>query len=219
MKDAAELTALAGSPTALVSDCLDDLGIRNNVMDRRIRPITNGFHLVGRAVTVLMADVDDSCASPTYDFSGEIGLIRRGRPGDVFVVSTAHGGFWGEDFADAAHQKGVAGIVCDAWTRNVAALRAAGHKVFVAGISPQDCPGRMEYRNHGVPIECGGVRVQQNDVVIGDDDGVVVIPRDAVGAVIRGLAAKRERAARHRRVLAEGGSLSDLFQTYLGSSG
>jgi regulator of RNase E activity RraA len=194
----------------VVSDCLDEMGIRGQVMSNRIRSIADGNQIVGRAVTIKMVEVDALPAEP-YDYRGELEAIDRLTEGDVFVVSTVRGGYWGEYLAKASHQKGLAGIIADAWTRDVAAIRKAGLKAFVAGISPQDCPGRIEYRDHGVPIESGGVRVEQGDFVVADDDGVVIVPRASVDEVITRGQKKLEDEALYEQTLAEGKSLSDLF--------
>jgi 4-hydroxy-4-methyl-2-oxoglutarate aldolase len=210
MNDENLIEALRKLPASVVSDCLDDMGIRNQVMSTRIRPIADNSHVVGRAVTIEIANVDTLPEEP-YNYRGELEAIDRANPGDVFVVSTGAGGYWGEYLAKAADQKGVAGIVADAWTRDVAAIRRAGLQAFVAGVSPQDCPGRIEYRNHGVPVESGGVTVRPGDYVVGDDDGVVIVPMDAVNEVIERGEEKLRDEELYEKTLAEGGSLSALF--------
>jgi 4-hydroxy-4-methyl-2-oxoglutarate aldolase len=208
------IEALRALPASVVSDCLDDMNIRNQVMDPRIRPISTDSGMVGRAVTIQCREVSE-VPEEEYSFRGELEAIDRLRPNDVFVVSTVRGGYWGEYLAKASAQKGAAGIVADAYTRDVAAIRGAGLQAFVAGVSPQDCPGRIEYVDHSVPVESGGVTVHPDDYVVADDDGVVIVPQRAVDEVIMRGRRKLEDEKLYEQTLAEGKSLSTLFLSEL----
>src|SRR5438067_1403552 len=107
------------------------------------------------------------------------------RPGDVMVVSTCRGSYWGELLATASRYRGARGLVADAYTRDTLALMEMRFPTFSAGIHCADSLGRIDVDAVGVPISCGGVEVAPGDLVLGDHDGVVVVParlaEEAVG--------------------------------------
>ena len=130
------------------------------------------------------------------------------------VVSTFAGSYWGELLAVASRFRGARGIVGDCYARDTAALVEMRYPTFVAGVLAYDSLGRIDVDGVGVPIECAGVTVQPRDLVIGDDDGVAIVPRSAAEDVIR-LAEEKvsgERLVRER--LAEGMSVAEAFNTY-----
>ena len=97
-------------------------------------------------------------------------------PGDVMVVSTCRGSYWGELLATASRLRGARGIVVDAYTRDTLALIEMGFPTFAAGIHCADSLGRIDVDGFDVPVSCGGVDVVPGDLVLGDHDGVVVVP-------------------------------------------
>ena len=98
-------------------------------------------------------------------------------PDDVMVVSTCDWSFWGELLSTAARYRGCRGVVIDGYTRDTRAIKAMGFPVFCRGIHPADSLGRLDVTAHDVPIVCGGVAVETNDLILADDDGVVVVRR------------------------------------------
>ncbi len=121
---------------------------------------------------------------------------------------------WGELLSTAAQVRGAAGVVMDGCVRDIRAIRAMGFPVFHGGITPLDTKGRARVMAIDVPIECAGVAVASGDLVFGDADGLVVVPKAAEGDVLR-LAA--EKLAGERDTLAElrqGKSLREVFDRY-----
>ena len=111
------------------------------------------------------------------------------------VVSTSTGSYWGELLATASRVRGARGIVGDCYARDTAALIEMRYPTFVAGALAYDSLGRIDVDGVGVPIECAGVTVHPGDLVIGDDDGVAIIPRGVAEEVIaarRGEGLERE---------------------------
>lgn len=161
---------------AVVSDCLDRAGIRDCVMAPRIRPLTPGMNLAGVARTVQCVAVGAVPADRADWYRGEIEAIDSLRPGDVLVVSTCAGSFWGELLATAAQHRGARGIVADAYARDTLSLIEMGFPTFVSGIHCADSLGRIDVVATGTEISCGDVDVAEGDLVLGDHDGVVVIP-------------------------------------------
>jgi regulator of RNase E activity RraA len=95
--------------------------------------------------------------------------------------------------------------------RDVRAIRALGFPVFAGGIGPLDTRGRGKVMAIDVPVECGGVRVEPGDLVFGDTDGVVVVPRAIEDDILRAAFAKVEGEDRTREALARGEKLADVF--------
>ena len=200
--------------TAVVSDCLDRLGLRSCAMHPRIRPLFPRARAAGYAATVLCAQVDSVPERKEDWYRGELEAIDALRPGEVMVVSTCDGCYWGELLSTAARARGARGLVADARTRDSEAIVEMGFPVFVSGISPVDSLGRIEVVVSGGAIECGGVTVRAGDLVLADHDGVVVVPYEVAEEA---LAAAEEKVAGEnlvREKLAEGMPVSEAFRTY-----
>src|SRR5438067_13103637 len=145
---------------AVLADCLDRLGARSQVLDPRIRPLTAAMKVAGYAATVRCVEVDAVPESRDDWYRGELAAVDALQPGDVMVVSTCRGSYWGELLATASRFRGARGIVADAYTRDCRALIEMRYPTFVAGILAYDSLGRIDVDAVGVPIECGGVTVR-----------------------------------------------------------
>jgi 4-hydroxy-4-methyl-2-oxoglutarate aldolase len=200
--------------SAVVADTLDRLGIQANAMAPRIRPLYPTAKLAGFATTVRCVEVDGPPAEREDWYKGELEAVDALAPGDVMVVSTCRGCYWGELLATASRYRGARGIVVDAYTRDTVALIEMEFPTFVAGISPQDSLGRIEVDAVGVPIDSGGITVNPGDLVLGDHDGVVVVPSAAAEEVLT-LAEQNVTGENFvRQKLAEGMPVSEAFRTY-----
>lgn len=200
--------------TAVVGDSLDRLGIRANAMAPRIRPLYPSAKLAGFAATVHCVEVDGPPADRDDWYRSELEAVDALRPGDVMVVSTCRGCYWGELLATASRYRGARGLVADAYTRDTLALIEMEFPTFVAGISPEDSLGRIEVDAVGTAIECGDITVHPGDLVLGDHDGVVVVP-SAVAEEALALAEEKvsgEDVVREK--LAEGMPVAEAFRTY-----
>lgn len=183
-RDPALIERLDRLHVAVVSDCLDKVGLRKNVMAPHIRPLFP-TRAAGFAATVCVVPVDDPPADRTKWYAGEIAAVDAQQPGDVMVVSTCLGSYWGELLATASRARGARGIVADAFTRDTLALRQMGYPTFVAGVNAQDSLGRIDVDEVGGTIQCGGVRVSQGDLILADGDGIVVVPDSVALEVLR----------------------------------
>jgi regulator of RNase E activity RraA len=199
----------------VLSDCLDHVGIRNQVLPPRIRPLQPTSRAAGRAMTVLTAPVDDTRDDPVEVYKGIARAIDALKPGDVMVVSTCHrGSYWGELMATASSIKGAVGVVADAYARDTGAIERMGFPTFVAGVSAQDSVGRMDVVDVDVEIGIEGVTIRPGDFVLADQDGVVVVPADAAEEVIARAEAKRATENDLRASLQDGMSITDAVVTY-----
>jgi 4-hydroxy-4-methyl-2-oxoglutarate aldolase len=213
-RDLALVDRLASLYSAVVADTLDRLGIRGNAMAPRIRPLYAHAKAAGFAATVHCVEVDALPADREAWYRGELEAVDALRRGDVMVVSTCSGCYWGELLATASRYRGARGIVADAYTRDTLALVEMEFPTFVAGISPEDSLGRIDVDAISVPVECGGVRVHPGDLVLADHDGVVVVPSAVAEEALTLAEEKVAGENRVRHELARGMPVSEAFRTY-----
>src|SRR5690242_13578720 len=116
---------------AVLSDCLDRLGLRDRVLAPRIRPLDRGMRVAGRARTVRCVAATGVPPDPADWYRGELEAVDALDRGDVMVVSTCTGSYWGELLATAATVRGARGIVADAYTRDTLTLVEMGFPTFV----------------------------------------------------------------------------------------
>ena len=199
---------------AVVGDVLDRLGLRSQSMAPHIRPLTHAMRLAGYAATVHCIEVDGPPDDRHEWYKGELRAVDALEPGDVMVVSTCGGCYWGELLATASRHSGARGIVADAYTRDTLALIEMGFPTFVAGISPEDSLGRIDVDAVGVPVECGTVSVHPGDLIIADYDGVVVVPSARAEGVVALAEEKVSGENLVREKLADGMPVSEAFRTY-----
>ena len=213
----ASLAKLRGSLfTAVLSDCLDAVGYRQQAMHARVRPLDETLVLCGRARTALYMDVYDAPAGEN-PYELEIGLVDDLKADEVPVFACGASGRiapWGELLSTAARVRGAAGVVMDGLTRDVRAIREMKFPVFAGGIGPLDSKGRGKVMAIDVPVEVAGALVAPGDLVFGDADGVVVVPRAVEGEVVAAALAKVAGENATRAALARGEKLADVFRRH-----
>lgn len=206
--------SFAAVSTALVSDALDALGLRDHTLDPAIRPVDPGMTLVGLAVPVI---VRASEGIPDDPYRGEMAALDSLRQGEVPVYAVEPGveaALWGELFSCAAIGRGAAGAVVDGPIRDAALIRELGFPVFGRGFSPLDTQGRAEVVAWREPAVCGGVAVRPGDIVVADEDGVVVCPA-AVAAEVAGACAGKARDEHGARAdLQAGAGLLEVWERW-----
>ena len=213
-EDMALLERLERLYVAVVADCLDSVGVRSNLLAPHVRSLYPGATVAGYALTVHLVDVAAAPADPGDWYRGEIGAVDAQQPGDVMVVSTSSGSYWGELLATASRFRGARGIVGDCYARDTATLIEMRYPTFVAGALGYDSLGRIDVDAVGVPIECAGVTVHPGDLVIGDDDGVAIVPRGVAEEVVRLAEVKVSGENVVRDKLAQGMPVAEAFRTY-----
>jgi regulator of RNase E activity RraA len=169
-QDLAKWRAIA---PAIASDCMN----RCYVMAARISPLSPGMTVCGQAHTVTGMVGDNGAAHAA------IGLLEAG---DILVVDArghTETAVWGGIMTRAAIAQGIGGLVLDGAVRDAAEIRALEFATFAAGI----CPAGPSKGFGGIidgPISCAGCPVKPGDIVIGDDDGVVVIPLERQAEIL-----------------------------------
>jgi 4-hydroxy-4-methyl-2-oxoglutarate aldolase len=166
---------------------LHEAGGRIGAMSAHIKPIYSGMRVCGPAYTVECHPGDNLILHKA---------IAAAHPGDVLVVNTdAHeGGPLGEVMATGAKARDIAGMVIDGHVRDGLQIKAMGWPVFAHGLSMKGTlKAALGTINH--TISCGGVVVNPGDLVVGDDDGVVVIPREIAADTVDKAIAREEKEA------------------------
>lgn len=199
--------------TGVVSDALDRLGFREQVMRHDIRPLHSDFIVIGRARTLLWRDIYESKENP---YEGLFNLVDSLKPGDVCVHNTDYSQrhcCWGELMSYAAKERGSTGTIMDRFTRDVKEIIRLGFPVFARGITTKDpgC-GRSEVVDLDVAISCGDVTVHPGELVFGDCDGVVVLPREVEDEVLAKALEKAEGENLSRRQILKGKLLQQLWK-------
>jgi 4-hydroxy-4-methyl-2-oxoglutarate aldolase len=194
------LHRLAQFPTAVISDAQRGLG---NVRPT-IRSMVPGLRLIGPAHTV-------KC------YPGSIITVHKAlfeaKPGEVLVVDGEdddRGALWGELMTLQAQANGLAGIVIDGPMRDRNAVAQAGFPAFATSVNPRVGTNRRVGETQ-IPVQCGGAIVRPGDIVLGDDDGVVIVPVDRLEAVLEAAEAVKKKEAGLRRDIADGKQLGDLL--------
>lgn len=200
--------------TAVLSDALDEVGIRDRAMREYLRPIAPDIVFAGWARTVLCMDVH---YIPEDPYALEIEAIDSILPGEVLVVGTGasvRNAPWGELLSTAAMARGARGAVIDGLIRDVKKILSLGFPVFASGMKPVDSRGRGIVVDYNIPVECGGVTVNPGDLIVADFDGVVAIPAASVQEVVRLATEKVSRENSSRAELLNGKYLRDVFEKY-----
>lgn len=195
----AALTPFAERSTSFVVDAMQGRG----ALDHRIKPLDPTTRFVGTALTARAGARDNLAAVAALDFI---------EPGDVLVIAAqgfAETAVLGDNMARIAKRRGAVAVVTDGAVRDVDEIRAIGLPVFSRAVTPNSAfpsgPGEV-----GLPLSLGDVAINTGDIVLGDADGVVVVPHHHLGETTRSLeeVAARE-AALHTQI--ESGSFESLL--------
>lgn len=176
--------------TATLSDALDKLGIVGQCY--KIKPRDPGFRLVGRAWTLKYG--------PAANPPGTVGdYIDDVAPGSVIVLDNngrEDATVWGDILTEIAHRRGIAGTVINGINRDTHLCLSLGYPVFSIDHWMRTGKDRVQVEATGIPVNLGGARVAPGDILKGDTDGVVVIPKEHEDRVLD--AAEEIEAAENR---------------------
>ena len=201
--------------SAMISDSLDVVGVRNNAMDIRVRALRPEMRAIGLAATVQF--VPDSQYDLKDPYGDGIDFLDTLQVGEIAVLATGGdclSAFWGELFSAAAKGRGATGVVADGPLRDTQQVVALDFPAFGQGSRTYDYKGRMRIEAIRIPVICGGVQVNPGDGVIADSDGIVVVPAEHLAKVSE-LA--NARAATEKTVLQDllsGKSVRDVWNAY-----
>jgi regulator of RNase E activity RraA len=201
---------------AAIADSLDGFGYHHQVLAPGIKAVDPNLVLCGLArVGIYMPLYHDDENTRVYEY--EIALVDSLQPEEVPVLC-CHGlervAPWGELLSERSHYLGAAGMLTDGCVRDTTRIRALKFPVYSAGTNPMDTKYRGKLMLYDVPGEILGVRVESGDLVFGDVDGTVIVPkaimREALGKALDKVAA--ENVVRDE--IRAGGKLVDIFERH-----
>lgn len=201
--------------SAMVSDCLDALGIRNSVMDANIKPIRPNMRAVGLAAT--MSYLPDSQYDLKDPYAVAIDFLDTLQAGEIVIVATQReslSAFWGELFSAASRGRGATGVVSEGPLRDVEAIAGLEFPAFGVLARPYDYKGRMRIQSTRQSVICGGVEVNPGDAVIADADGVAVVPAKYIDEVFAAANAKAQTERTVLKDLLAGKSVREVWDAY-----
>ncbi|CAN5233003.1 RraA family protein [soil metagenome] len=207
---------------AVVGDILDTMGLLRQFLPPGIRPVARSMVIAGRAMPVL----ETNCFARTEP-EGKTPLSQKPfgllfealddlKPNEVYVATGCAPQFalWGGLMTTRAQHLKAAGAVLDGYSRDTNEVLELGLPVFSLGGYSQDQGPRGKVVDYRVPVEIQGVRIRPGDIVFGDQDGVLIVPREAeVEAFSRALEkASTENAV--RKAIQNGMSTLEAFETF-----
>jgi len=199
--------------SASVADAVDQIVGKRGYMDYTIKPRINEKKVVGPAVTIQEGPTDEVLppqhALDAIDESPEGSVIVIGVKGEPNVA------VWGGIMTAGAVANGLAGAILDGGVRDIMEIRRDyDFSVFARSISPGTTLGRFKTLSSNEPVECGGILVNPGDLIVADLDGVVVVPKAHVTAVLERATEIEMREAKQAKIIRETKSLGQGLAKY-----
>lgn len=219
-----ELFALARRElfTAVVGDIMDTVGLMKQFLPPQIRPLRDDMVLIGRAMTVLGADVFASKVEGSANplMAKSFGLMLEAlddlKTDEVYICTGQSPTYalWGELMSTRALKLGAAGAVVNGYARDVNGILDLNFPTFSYGPYAQDQGPRGKVLDFRVPLEMEGVKIKPGDIVFGDIDGVCIVPREAEEEVFA-LAVEKARGEKLvRQAIEEGMGAAEAFKKF-----
>jgi regulator of RNase E activity RraA len=217
-KDDTELFQLMRTSlyTAIVGDRLDQHGWRHQFLPPECRPLRPDMMVAGRAMTVLETDIEAGQEETTEPFGRMLEALDSLRPNEVYLAagSSAPYALWGELMSTAARARGATGAVLAGYTRDTRPILAMDFPVFCYGTYAQDQRRRGLVTAYHVELDINGTRVRPGDIVFGDIDGVVVVPRELEVGILEEALEQVRKERKALRDLQNGRLAVDVFRDY-----
>lgn len=207
---------------ALVGDILDKMGYTKQFLSPQIKPIDNSMVTIGRAMPVLEADVYSEAIGHSQNpiMQKPYGLLFEAldslKENDVYICSGSSYNYalWGGLMSTRAIKLGAAGAVLDGYSRDTNEILELNFPTFSAGTYAQDQGPRGKVIDYGVAIEFNGIVVRPGDIIFGDRDGVLVVPKDAEQEAFSKAFEKARGEKLVRKALESGMSTVEAFSSF-----
>lgn len=199
--------------TAVIGDVLDTLGYVHQFLPPAVRPMLPEMRLAGRAMPVLVGDVFGPQAKPFGLLTESLDQLESG---EVYIARgvTQQAAMWGEILTTTAQQRGAVGAVVDGFHRDSEKVLGRNFPVFSTGAYGQDSSVRTIIKDFRVPIEIGQVTIRPGDLVVGDIDGVLVVPREVEDEVIERATEKASTENVVLKAIENGMTATEAFAKY-----
>ncbi|NLF28648.1 MAG: RraA family protein [Clostridiales bacterium] len=199
--------------TPVVGDILDGMGFYHQFLPQPVQPAREEMKLAGYAMPVLMIDVYGEQRKP-------FGLLTEAldqlEPGEIYLASggAMRCAYWGELLTATAKKRGAVGAVINGYHRDTPQMLSQNFPVFSRGRFAQDSSVRTQVVDFRCRIEVGEVTVLPGDLIFGDLDGVVAIPKAVVREVVAKSLEKARGEKRVRKAIEDGMSATEAFRTF-----
>jgi len=207
--------------TAVIGDIMDKMGYYHQFLPPEIRPLQDDMFVAGRAMTVLEADCFEEISSGANPvLSKPFGLMLEAlddlKENEVYVCTGSSPSYalWGELMSTRAMQLKAAGAVVDGYSRDTKGILSLGFPTFSYGRYAQDQAPRGKIIDFRVPVEIRGVRVEPGDIIVGDIDGVCVVPKAIEREVIGGALQKARGEKTVQKAIQQGMTAVEAFRKY-----
>ncbi len=198
--------------TPVVGDILDSLGCYHQFLPRDVQPMTLDMKVAGRAMPVLTCDIFGEQEQPFGKLTEALDQIE---PGEVWISGgSMSSAVWGEILTATARSRGGVGAVVNGPHRDTPKVLEQEWPVFSTGRFAQDSRVRTYVQNYRTPIEIEGVWIAPGDLVFGDLDGVVIVPKEHEKSVIEQALEKASTENVVRKEIEAGMSSSEAFSKY-----
>ena len=210
--------------TPVVGDILDQMGYPHQFLPANIRPLAtmvdpapyaapgeenNRLKLAGRACTILENDV---YSAPKKPFGLLTEALDQLQPNDIYVATGArNSALWGELLTATARTRGAVGAVLDGYSRDTPQVLGQNFPVFCTNCWAQDSSIRTYVFDFRCTIEIGQVTIQDGDIVFGDVDGVLIIPKEIAAEVLEKALEKAAAEKLVRKAIEDGMSATEAF--------
>ncbi|MCG3149620.1 MAG: hypothetical protein PCFJNLEI_03085 [Verrucomicrobiae bacterium] len=217
-KNDAELFALAKKElfTCVVGDILDKLGRYHQFLPPQIQALREDMIVIGRALPVLSVDTKDPDAAMKKPFGLMLEALDDLKPNEVYVNtgSSPRNALWGGLMSTRALKLGAAGVVVNGYVRDTREIYKLNYPTFCFGRYGQDSAPRYKVVDFRVPVKIGDVRLAPGDIIYGDIDGVLVVPRAVEADVFRLALEKARGEKRVKKAIEAGMSAVAAFKKY-----
>lgn len=207
---------------ALVGDILDKKGYLHQFLSPRIKPLRKDMVVIGRAMTVLEADVfsESEVNSKNPLMKKPFGIMFEAlddlKPNEVYICSGASPRFalWGGLMSARAMKLTASGAVVDGYSRDSNEIENLNFPTFSMGTYAQDQGPRGKVIDYRVPIEFDGIRINPGDIIFGDRDGVLVVPQEIEKEIFQGAIDKARGEQLVKTALEDGMSTVEAFEKF-----
>ncbi len=199
--------------TPVVGDILDEMGYMHQFLPQSIRPLRTDMKLAGKAMTVLMIDVFGPQKKPFGRLTEALDHLEKN---EIYIAAggTMRCAYWGELLTATAKTRGAVGAVLYGWHRDTPQVLEQNWPVFSCGCYAQDSSVRTQVVDYRCPIEIGQVTIHEGDLIFGDIDGVLVIPREKADEVVRKALIKASGEKLVRKSIESGMSATEAFEKF-----
>lgn len=216
LTDDALIAGFKKSTVASVADAVDQVTGERGFMSHDMRPRIPG-QVVGRAITALLRAATPEKATPQLSARHSTMMIDNSKPGEVGVIVVENGldvAGLGGLMGTTAKVRGMAGVVIDGGLRDLSELRDLGLPSYSRSVVPSSSVGRWASVANNVPVQCAGVTVKPGDIIVAGEDGVVRVPGDRAGDVLKRSQEIDDRESRMAPMIRQHKTLSKVVEIF-----